>query len=420
MSDDSSRAPIRNVPRLGFVEMERQSGAPPPNRMTDTRKLLLVLRTGSSAYLGIMPVTIVLGRPLWAYLIWLIVVVRTVFAVRHLESVGTEQPTGKDYLAAFFTSAYPPLVLNLVWLSAYGMLRLLALFARLVAGLFGLPVGWSTDPFAFYGSLLFAVPFSFAIPEILLPSLMSYLYPNAAGVRPALRRLSEDRQAGLLNWSLTILVLSLLLGLFGASLSGRTFHLFYAVLLTGAFFISAMLWNAGRWRESAKGEAARGLALMFGALGFEARLQLATGIREADPLLAELDLVAWRQQTAYAVMVKVARGENAGEGDRTSQVGWEAGPALLAAASRAGDLVPREIRALRPLLVLVDLEADEHLAWFAERESILIWKAPGSVLKGTIWAFKDRSTIARLAAELGLTSLLDDAEERPNSGRGEE
>ena len=444
MSVDPPRTPSRSAPRLEQVERERQSSAPWQNRMTVTRKLLLVLMIGLSTYLGVMPVTIVLGGARWAYLIWLIVVTQVVFAVRHLESVATEQPTSRDYLAAFFTSFYPPLALNLMWLTTYGMLRLLALFARLVARLVGLPAGWSTEPFAFYGSLCFAVPFSFVLPQILLPALMSYLYPNAAGVLPAFRRLPEGRQRLLLIASMTILFQSVFLGQFSAVIPDRTFQVSYAFLLMGAISTSAILWAAGLRSVVAKDEAAWHLSRIFEALGFRVRFNLATGNKELDPLLVELDMVAWRDLTAYAVKVKVpqaAPGRAGGgpprlmirewqqsflrflapgrAGGGPPRLSWEVGPTVLVASSLAWDFVPPQIRAVRSMLVLVDVLPDEELVRFAEQQSILIWNVPNGVLTKRNPAFRDTHAIAKLAVASGLTALLDGADERLGTGAEE-
>ena len=140
MSVNPTPLPAMKIPGTGASGNAGWSrSSPVENQLTLFRKATLVLMAALATFLGIMPVTTLLGKPLWAYVFWLVALVVSAVHVRRFRSVSSEQPKSVDYLAAFFSSLYPAIALGVFWLLIYGFCWLLASAIQYTIGLLGSP-----------------------------------------------------------------------------------------------------------------------------------------------------------------------------------------------------------------------------------------------------------------------------------------
>jgi len=383
-------------------------GSEGTNRLTFAGKLILVLMTGLSAYLGVMPVTMVLNRPLWAYAFWVLVIIFSLVKIWNVESLATRKPDSRDYIAAFISSLYPALATGIAWLLFYGFLYIVDFGIHWILRLIGLELPWTSSTAAFYGSLVFAAVLAAALPEILVPTLLNYLHPNAAGVTPAFRQLPEESQRRRLNISMTVIFFAVTLGLLTAVIPGPGFRALYSVMLFFSLVVSASLWKTGLQGELAKFDAARGLTRLFEALDFRVRRRYATGDPEVDPLLVELDLIAWRGGIGFAVKLKVPRLSTPWQETKDAPpVTWETGQVVFAAASAARRSLPPEVECVVPMLVLVNREPNAALRAFAEGENLIVLKMTMQQLERVERSSLDRKVIGPMAVECGLAEIIE-------------
>ncbi len=351
------------------------------NQLTVGRRAILILISGLIAYLGVMPAALCLNRPRWSYLFSLIVMVISAIELRHYESVATENPSALDYIAAFLSNLLPGVSLGVLWLLLYWILYPVAFLVRGLLHLMGKTPNYTMDTFSLVISVTLALLVSIALPETILKPMSGFLYPNAAGVKPAFRRLPLDRRKRLLNASVLVLSVGMGLGLLTIMLPVRWLVVTYAILLFLVMIISASMWESRLKKVLETEEAAAGIDLLFQSLGFQVIHRVATGDPEVNPLLVELDLVAWRASIAFAVKLKIPSSRTADKDEDFKLVTWEVGPVLLAAASALKRTVLAEITQVVPMLILSDREAHESLKEFAQEERIVLWECSAQLLR---------------------------------------
>jgi hypothetical protein len=275
---------------------------------------------------------------------------------------------------------------------------------------------WTSDTVAFYGSLAVAVLAAMALPEILLRTMATSLYPDAAGVPPRLYRYPPQTRTRWIAVSMVVLFVAIFLGLLSMFIPGPLFRVPYSVFLFATVVISAFLWS---WRLGAvidKEDPVLGTARLFESLGFKVELAVTTGDPTLDPLLFELDLIAWRRPLALAVRLEVQKRRIFGSTDTPMPpVALAAtGMMVVAAASAARRILPVGVEWVAPLLVLVDREADSTLEELASKEQLVIWSVPGRVLENARWCGEGAPSLVGTAHEYGLTQIVSDAGENPD------
>jgi hypothetical protein len=100
--------------------------------------------------------------------------------------------------------------------------------------------------------------------------------------------------------------------------------------------------------------------------GFSTILSPQTGKPDVDPLIARLDIFAYRGEQALAVEIKHRAGE-------TGSLDWRGATGLVTATRALVETpteLPEQVRSVNPLLVLVDDGPEPSLSKFCEEESI--------------------------------------------------
>ena len=338
----------------------------------------------AATFLGIMPVTTLLGRSMWAYVFWILALAVSGLYVKGYVKFSTDEPEAVDYLASFFSSLYPVIGLGVFWLVFYSFAFSVVFLIQL--GLLALGIqlpSWLPDAIAFYVSLAPVILLSLGMPWFLLLTTRSYLYPDAAGVRTGFRRLSRKRQRRLVWICLSILVLGLSLGLLSVYLQGRWFQVSYGALLIVVLFVSASFWSSGVPADRSRPRTPHWVWRRFSSTSnSRCARHLSVGDARVDPLLMELDLVAVNANVAIAVKLKVSTANRANHPEDT-ELSWEVGPVVLAAAAAARKVLPGEISFVVPLLVLVGLKPSEALAEFTREEQLVCLELPHHLLEAT-------------------------------------
>ena len=286
-------------------------------------------------------VAVAIQEPLVIVFGTLVILLAVAFSTRSFNSASRAQATGRELLAATGAAFLIPALTGVVWIALfwaiYGVANLLDVPPRFWAMSISGVAALGSSPFFVYAAY---------------DELAGLLYPNAVGapsrlyfVRAQSERTFRTRVA-LFVVPPACLTLLLILGLAPIALS--------AAALVSLLIASACVVPAPESGEQTVAEEASGhtLAQAFADEGFEVITNPRTDRSAVDPFLAGVDLFTYRGPRAYLVAVR--RGAAEGEIDE-----WTAAIQLTnAARSLVDDDLPTGVKAVQPLMVLVDCGAE--------------------------------------------------------------
>lgn len=295
----------------------------------------------------------------------------------------------------------------MLWLLLYVLLYGILTLLLALASWLGLTLAWDVAAIAFIATLVPAIFLGGVWGAVSCEDMFDQLYPGVPGVRSPLHGLVTYR-GRMLIIATAIIVVLFAVGLWltweHSTRSGLSFGLLFAqiYILVASIAPLTLVQTIQRPKPSAAADAAEKL---FSASGYEVRRYPQTMQTEIDPLLLNLDFVAFDQEYAFAVEVK-------NQENPAQSVGWETAASLRAAASaldrflHTTGLTPAKVE---PLLILIGGTLSESLQQFLKEEPIRIGQISNTSALAEILATDDPDALRALAhTYLSLPEVVPD------------
>ena len=385
-------------PRIGAAEEAIGS--------VEVNRLGLALLAGLAAVVGLAPAMLILGRPQFLPILGFVAALGAFLSSKR-KTVATYRPTLPEFLISGSGGIFLQAFLAVLWLLLYALLYGFIGLVVAFAGWLGLALTWDVAAIAFIATLVPAAVFVAIWGSVAYDNMFDQLYPSVPGVRSPMHGWVTYRRRVLV--AATVIIVTLfavgvwLLG--GVSRrTGFPFDLLFAqvYILVSSIAPASLIPTTQRPKPSAAADVAEKL---FAASGYEVRRYPQTMQTEIDPLLLNLDFVAFTQEHAFAVEVK-------SQGDPSQAVGWEIAASLRAAASaldrffRTTDLTPAKVE---PLLLLIGGTLSESLRQFLEEEPLRVGHIPDASVVDEILATDDSGSLRTWAhTYLGLPEVVSD------------
>ncbi len=364
---------------------------PPDPETFAPNKPALVLATAFGFVLGLLPFLLLIDEWRWFPLVAAAAAVGGFVGIRKIESRSTFRPTLGEWALGLWSSVGQAAAISLTGFIVYALFYWIASGSVLIVGadLIGNPSVWGKRASA----ALVIVTF-FSVPAEVAKALAAKLYPTVPGTRtPFLALLADPAKL----WLVAALAIGVVLvSVFLLDPGGTAFA---AVLTVVLFYTSLPLSEIGK--EKQLGAADRGaeesVRKLLEAAGYKAITSPTTGDPEVDPLLKEVDFLAYGGERVLAVVVK--RGATAA---KTSD--WSMASTLLSAANILQERLAAKDGGLglgvRPFLVLVGGAIGDSLRTFGEREGVSLVHLPSDSVIHEVLGDSDPDALAERAAQL--------------------
>jgi hypothetical protein len=289
-----------------------------------------------------------------------IVVGLATIALRTFAPPTTWRPSVIEFALAGLNMVSSASFLGLCWLALYGVGYW---GCRTLVEIFHIQADART-----YG-LVFSTPFIFVMALGLtweaIQSGAGQLYPERAGLPSRYYTLAaQGRRRIVISAVFVVLILGLTMALFRLAGNNAVVDILCLMYLFGV--ASAVRPRRASEPQQAGRPLVERIASELEENGFVTILSPRTGLPDLDPLLADLDLFAYRGEDGLAVEVKTQTG-------RDGSVDWKAVTGLVNAARVLRDAtseLPNGVVRVTPMLILVDSEPDPSLLKFCSRESV--------------------------------------------------
>jgi hypothetical protein len=362
---------------------------------------LLVLLTVAGSVIGLVPFALVLGRPrLLLYVAAGCALLSSGYA--YLSQAGKARTTAAnapgvlEYLLGGVGRIYLPALGGIVSLFVYIVVYGLAWLLGAILGWVGLQVQIVPDTVAIYPAAILAVLWALA-GGYDITSLRDQLYQDVAGTKSVFYDLIARHRGRLIGCStLALVALGAALALFLLRWGvGTVFYVLLQVYLAG---VSGPLWGAGEL-DKVPFLAVRAVRKLLREAGYQTVESPKTGDEKTDPLLANVNLLAYDEERAFALQVRTS-------GRSTGPVDWTAASALQSAAwtlDEYGQAFGLTSQRVKPLMVLVGVRPDESLVEFSEERDFRLAEIADWNAIGQIVSTEDKGELRELAGRyLGL------------------
>ncbi|MBL7200926.1 MAG: hypothetical protein ISS56_12335 [Anaerolineae bacterium] len=372
------------------------------DRMTAAERIkinrwLLVLLTVGAATLGLAPLALFLGRP---RLLWYalggcaLLAFATVFRTRSGKGKthAANSPGFLEFLIGGLAMIYVPAfggILSLIlYCAVYGVAWLLgALFSWL-----GLGIQVSPGLVATYPSAVLAAGVAL-ISGVRTDELRDKLYKEVAGTKSDFYDLIARQRRWLIGCGTVAVIVLGIVGTTGI-LRQVVDTWIYVLLQLFLTVVSAPLWIAGELTSTSP-RAVRAVAKLLKGMDYQITESPRTGDEAFDPLLINVDLLAYDGEHAFAVQVRT-------EGGSSAPPDWTAASALQNAAWALDDVGPDfglTSQEVEPCMVLVGIEPDKRLREFSAEGGFWLVEVPDKGVIDQVILTEDEGDLRELARQ---------------------
>jgi hypothetical protein len=365
----------------------RESGTVEPS------KTALVCATAFGFTLGLIPYLQLIGETIWLPLVTVVALVGGSLGLRSYSGRSTFEPTLGEWALGLWSSVSTPAVISLMGLMGYASFYWLG---RLGVAMFGVEVFLDPSALAKWTSCTWVILCLMVLSAEDAKSLAPRLYPQVAGNR-------SPYFALLAGTGKLVTVAALVIGIVMASalLLGPGSTAFVVIFTLALLYSSLPLSEIGKDRrtDTAGRRSQEGIRQLFETAGYRAIGSPQTGDPESDPLLKEVDFLAYGGDRVLAVGVKHVEAADGKPSD------WSMASPLLSAANLLGQrftATDSEFNlAVRPLLIVVGGAIAESLPVFAAQEGVGFLHLPGySAIDEVLLGAEDPEARAERAAQL--------------------
>jgi hypothetical protein len=336
---------------------------------TRVNKLGLIIAVALGTVIGYAPSVVLLERPIWLPFVAAAAAIGAFGGLRKVPALATNRPGFLEFLLGTLSSVYLPVLagfgsLFIYWVF-YGIITLLRSL------LLWLNVSTQLNPDAFAHTITAIVVFFYSlVTGFGADHLAQQLYPNVSGLKSAFYDTISRRRGQFVGCAVAAVAgLALFLALF--ILKGWVGSWFFYILLSILFAgISAPLWSLGEGFSRPATEI-RVLENLLRASDYDIVRSPKTGKSGVDPLMINVDLLAYNDEQALVVQVKTEKSP--------TPVDWTAASTLQTAAwavDGAREQFGLGSQRIEPLMVLMGAVSDESLRAFSQEEGIRIAEIP--------------------------------------------
>ena len=387
--------------------MDRMTAA---ERVKINRWLLVLLTVGATT-LGLAPLALFMGRPrLLRYVVAgsALLALATAFRTRSGQDKirAANSPSLLEFLLGGLGMVYLPAFVGLVLLVLYGLIYGLAWLLGALFSWLGLGIQVVPGLIATYPSAILAV-FAALISGARTDELRDKLYKEVAGTKSDFYDLIARQRRWLFGCgtvTLTVLVAVGTSGILRQVVDTWIYVLLQLFLAVG----SAPLWIAGELTSTSPRAVRAVIKMLKTGMGYQITESPRTGDEAFDPLLVNVDLLAYDGEHAFAVQVRT-EGGSSGPPDRA------AGSALQNAAWTLDDVGPDfglTSQEVEPCMVLVGIEPDKGLKEFSARDGFWLVEVPDKGVVDKVILTEDEGELRELARQY-LGALAADEEDQP-------
>jgi hypothetical protein len=304
------------------------------------------------------------GR-VWVTVVAVACAVGAAVALRRRAIPDCPRPTAGEIALAAATATYVIAAVTFMWWALYWLIHWALSLLDSVAS-----IGIDEDAIAWFATLVLIAPTLVISAGRAAYEMEAELYP-ATGLRSRYRDVIRFRGRTLM-WRTVALVVGLVafIGLAIAfDIARETVGTWLLVIFALAGAVFAVPAGAQRL-GSVRAPDVKRVAEAAQAVGWQVLPNPQTGDPGLDPYLAEVDLFA--SKDALSMLVKVVQGAPGGvpEG-KLDPIGWPVVATVLTAArTLPPDQVPKDVRTVEPVLVLIDTELQSEPLLFASENGV--------------------------------------------------